>query len=260
MARLRPMALAVIGTGFGRTGTLSLKHALEDLGFGPSYHMQEVLKRPAHIRAWQRFATTGEADWEDLFTGFASGVDFPVSCAWRELVAHDPDARVVHTVRDPAAWWTSTESTIYRARSMFPAWLPPLLPPAARYLDMADRLVWDGIFDGRFLDRDHAIAVFERHTEEVRREVPADRLLVFEVAQGWEPLCAHLGVPVPDHPFPRLNDAASMRRTIGTVRVATRAAPVVAAGIAGAATARRVRRRARRRSEASGPAEISRRA
>ena len=230
----------VIGSGFGRTGTLSLKGALDQLGLGPTYHMTEALKRPAHVYAWRHFARTGEADWRHLFRDFGSGVDFPVSCVWRALMAEYPDAKIVHTVRDPAKWWDSTRTTIYGGRTMFPRWFQHLLPPAGAYVEMNDRLVWDGIFGGRFLDRAHAIEIFEQHTDAVRAEVPADRLLVFEVAQGWEPLCTFLGVPVPEGPFPRVNDAAAMKRRIGAVRVATRAAPVgVAAGLAALAARRR---------------------
>lgn len=245
--------LRVIGTGFGRTGTLSLKQALDDLGFGPTYHMEEVLKRPSHIKVWRDLARTGQADWDDLFVGFGSGVDFPVSCVWRELADRYPDAKLVHTVRDPQRWWESTESTIFRTSDMFPPWLPPLLPPAAGYLEVVDRLVWSGLFDGRFLDRGHAIEVFERHTAEVVASVPSDRLLVLDVAEGWGPLCAFLGVPEPAHPFPHLNDAASMRRRITVTRVGTRALPI-AAGVALATVAGRSRRRRR-----SLPTPVSRR-
>lgn len=162
-------------------------------------------------------------------SGFGSGVDFPVSCVWEELAARYPDAKVVLSVRDPQAWWASTASTIYGFRTVFPAWLLRLVPMARDWLEMTDRLVWDGIFGGRFADRDHAVAVFERHTEDVRAMCPPERLLVFDVTEGWEPLCAFLDVPVPDHPFPRLNDARVMRRRLAGLRWGTRAAPVVVA-------------------------------
>jgi Sulfotransferase domain len=93
--------MRVIGAGFGRTGTLSLKRALEDLGFGPTYHMQEVMRRPSHIGRWLRYARSGEVDWDELFSGFRSAVDYPVSCVWEELASHYPDAKVVLSVRDP---------------------------------------------------------------------------------------------------------------------------------------------------------------
>lgn len=220
----------VVGTGFGRTGTLSLKQALDRLGFGPTYHMDEVLRRPSHLRAWVRYARTGTADWDLLLGGFRSTVDFPACVAWRELVELHPGAKVVHTVRDAERWWASTRSTIYRGRSMLPHWLRGLVGPAGDYAELNERLVWQGTFGGRFLDRDHAIAVFRRHTAAVVAGLDPERLLVFDVAEGWGPLCAFLGVPVPDEPFPHVNDAAWMARRITAVEVATRALPVVALG------------------------------
>lgn len=232
--------MQVIGAGFGRTGTLSLKRALEQLGFGPTYHMEEVVRRPSHIRQWHRFATEGVVDWDRLFAKFGSGVDFPVSCVWRELADHYPDAKVVLTVRDPLAWWESTVTTIYGFRDVFPQWLQRLAPPTRQFLEMNERLVWGGLFDGRLPDREHAIAVFERHVAEVQAALPPERLLTFEVAQGWRPLCDFLDVPVPSRPFPRLNDAATIRRRVGAIRWGTRALPAVPAVVL---AARRVRSR-----------------
>jgi hypothetical protein len=238
-------AIRVIGAGFGRTGTLSLKRALEDLGFGPTYHMREVMRRPSHTGRWLRYARTGEVDWDELFSGFRSGVDFPISCVWEELASHYLDAKVVLSVRDPHQWWASAASTIYRFRTAFPGWLLRLVPTTRHWVEMNDRLVWDGIFGGRFADRDHAVAVFERHIDHVRATCAPERLLVFDVAEGWEPLCAFLDVPVPRIPFPRLNDAKSTRRFIAALRCATRAAPIVVASAAavGLAVHRRTRRR-----------------
>jgi Sulfotransferase domain len=222
--------LQVIGAGFGRTGTLSLRQALDDLGFGPTYHGEDLLHHWSHVNRWHRFAITGRTDWDDLFAGYGAGVDFPVSCAWRELASHYPDAKVVLSVRDPGRWWDSMDNTVYPARTMLPAWLPRVFRPTREYLEMTDILIWDGIFHGRFRDRDYAIAVFERHVEEVTASLPPERLLVFDVAEGWEPLCAFLDVPVPSHPFPRLNDTAKMRRWISSTRVLTRVGPPAVLG------------------------------
>jgi hypothetical protein len=233
------MPLRVVGAGFGRTGTLSLKRALDELGFGPTYHMEEVVRRPSHVASWLRYARTGEVNWDGMFSGFGSGVDFPVSCVWEELAAYYPDAKIVLTIRDPQAWWTSTATTIYRTRTMFPRWLMRVAPVAGRWVEMVDRLVWDGIFDGRFTDRDHAVAAFERHVANVKATCPPDRLLVFDVAEGWEPLCSFLDVPIPNRPFPRLNDARAMRRRFAAVRWGTRAVPLAAAAFVIALARRR---------------------
>jgi hypothetical protein len=223
--------LLVVGTGFGRTGTLSLKQALDRLGFGPTYHMQEVLERPSHLRAWVAWARGGPLD-PALFDGFRATVDYPACLAWRELVDRHPEAKVVHTVRDADAWWESTRTTIYQGRTMLPGWLRGLVGPAGDYVELNERLLWQGVFRGRFLDREYATAVYRRHTETVVEGLDPERLLVFSVADGWEPLCAFLGVPVPDEPFPHVNDAAWMRRRITAVRIGTRALPAVLAGAA----------------------------
>lgn len=220
--------MQVIGAGFGRTGTLSLKQALEELGFGPTYHMQEVMQRPSHVRQWLDYADTGSADWDALFAKFGSGVDYPVSCVWEELAAHYPEAKVILTVRDPDRWWESTHSTIYGFRSAFAPWFCRTVPVAGQFVEMVERFVWQGVFDGRFTDRDHAIEVFAHHSEHVRTTCPPDRLLEFDVADGWGPLCAFLDVPVPDRPFPHLNDAKVTRRAVASVQWGTRAIPVVA--------------------------------
>ena len=221
--------MQVIGAGFGRTGTLSLKQALEDLGFGPCYHMQEVGRRPSHVRLWLEYAETGNARWDELFESFESGVDYPVANVWVELADHYPDARVILTVRDPERWWESTNSTIYGFRTAFAPWFLAAVPYLDRFVDMVEKYVWEGLFDGRFTDRDHAISVFNDHADLVRSTCSSERLLEFEVAQGWEPLCAFLDVPVPDKPFPHLNDTDETRRMVKSAYYFTRALPFVAA-------------------------------
>lgn len=234
--------MQVIGAGFGRTGTLSAKRALEELGFGPTYHMQEAMRRPSHVRRWLDYADTGTADWGALFSEFGSGVDYPVCCVWEELAEHYPDAEVILTVRDPETWWESTNSTIYGFRSAFSPWFQQAVPAARRFVEMVERLVWSGLFGGRFTDREHAIGVFTSHVEHVRSTCPPDRLLVFDVAEGWAPLCAFLDVPIPDRPFPHLNDATTTRRIVSFARWGTRAAPVVFAAAVGGLVVSNARR------------------
>lgn len=210
----------VIGVGFGRTGTMSLKVALEQLGFGPCYHMFDVVQRPARARAWTDAAAGRPVEWDEVFAGYQATVDWPGAAFWRELVERYPEAKVLLTVRDPDRWYRSAEATIWagaRRRSglghrIGGVLLPVLAPGFAGFLRMVQAVVLDRHFGGRVPDRDAAVAEFTAHVERVRAEVPADRLLVFEVGQGWEPLCAFLGVPVPAGPFPRLNDTVSFQR------------------------------------------------
>jgi hypothetical protein len=194
--------LDVIGAGFGRTGTLSLKSALERLGFGPCHHMVELIENAEQISRWRRLADGETPEWDAVFRGYRSTADWPSVRFWRETTDHFSQAKVILTVRDPRRWYESVAQTIHRAEAG-PA---PADPVMARMRQVVHDLLWVGEFDGRFEDMDHAIGVFNEHNDAVRREISPDRLLVFEVAQGWEPLCAFLGVPVPDEPFPRTND------------------------------------------------------
>ena len=200
------MSLKIIGSGFGRTGTLSLKAALEIVGYGPCYHMQEVVKRTAHINMWYQIGRGQPVPWEKIFGKFQATVDFPASIFYRELLDSYPEAKVVHTVRDPERWYDSTAETIYGAANNFPFWVPKLFPWLGRFIDLQEKLVWEKIFNGRFPDRAYAIQGFNEHTEAVKQHVPPEKLLIFQVKEGWEPLCAFLEVPVPDVPFPHVND------------------------------------------------------
>ena len=209
------MSLKVIGAGFGRTGTLSLQAALEELGFTRCYHMTEVFRHPERASLWSA-ARRGEAvDWDALFSGYQAAVDWPPCAFYQELLKRYPDAKIILTVRDADKWYHSARQTIYFVRRAFPAWTRWLLPRMRRLTRMLDDVVWVGTFQGRFAEKEHAIDVYQRHLDEVRRTVPADRLLVYEVSQGWQPLCDFLGVPAPrNKPFPRLNDTAAFRSRI----------------------------------------------
>jgi sulfotransferase family protein len=200
------VAVKVIGAGFGRTGTLSLKSALERLGFNPCYHMMEVIERPGHIDAWYRTSRDGKVDWS-VFDDYQSIVDWPAVHYWREIITHYPSAKVVLSLRDADSWYKSVSETIYgRLTTPVPADAPE---ERHHHRAMARKIVLQDTFDGRFEDKRHAIDVFERHNEAVRAEIDPSRLLVFNVKEGWEPLCRFLDAPVPDEPFPRLNDTAS---------------------------------------------------
>ena len=220
------MALKVIGAGFGRTGTASMRAALESLGFDKCYHMQEVFAHPEHVPLWQAATEGKPVPWDTLFEGYQATVDWPGCTFYKELMAHYPDAKVLLNVRNSEAWYKSTHDTIYgMSRMGFPASLAPLLfPRLRRFVRMANTLIWQNTFGDRFADKAYALEVFARHIEEVKRTVPADKLLIFEVKEGWEPLCAFLEVPVPDRPFPRLNDSATFRKRANPLRFGRRSA------------------------------------
>ena len=195
------MGLRVIGSGLGRTGTLSTKLALEQLGFAPCHHMVEVFMHPETVPLWVA-AGEGRPDWDAIFDGYASMVDHPGCGYWRELMDHYPDAKVLHTVRDPDKWFDSTQATIFNPERP----PPPEGTPMRAFLDQLY-----GWYGGDMHDRAFMTDFFRRHTEAVIAGVPKDRLLVFEVAQGWGPLCEFLGVPIPDAPFPRENSTEQFK-------------------------------------------------
>jgi len=208
--------MQIIGAGFGRTGTASMKAALEHLGFGPCYHMFDVLPSPQRTEDWRRVVDGEDRDWERIFAGFGSTVDWPGCTYWRELADTFPDAKILLTTRDPQRWYDSVYKTIY---GYYTANVDPAMPEelSAKFKPVVGKLIWEGTFGGRFEDRDHAIEVFERHNAEVRRSVPADRLLEYEVGSGWRPLCEFLGVDVPDEEFPHVNDTGSMPDLVGRI-------------------------------------------
>ena len=212
------MALQVVGAGFGRTGTLSLKYALQRLGFSPCYHMMEVFPRHDHIARWYELTVrgAGEMDWDALFAGFRAAVDWPAARWWREIAAHYADAKVVLSVRDPDAWYASMRRTIY------PEIMRPVeadAPEFAKRLNSAVRkMIVADTFGNRFEDRAFALRTFRRHTDEVRDAIDASRLLVFDVRDGWAPLCELLGVPIPEEPFPRMNEAGHFPAPHGDAR------------------------------------------
>lgn len=190
------MGLQIIGAGLGRTGTASLKVALEQLGVGRCYHMGEVMQDPSRMQGWID-AADGTPDWDRMLEGYSAAVDYPACSFWRELMDYYSSARVLLSVRDANSWFESTNATIMSPR--FNDFIS-----GAPWGDMIRRTIWDTL-DGRMGDRDFMVSYFERRNEEIRETVPSERLLVYEVRQGWEPLCDFLDVPVPETPFPRIN-------------------------------------------------------
>ncbi len=195
------MALDIIGAGFGRTGTLSLKMGLEKLGFNGCYHMTEAFTNPNHSELWLR-AQRGEDVWEQLFDGYRAAVDWPASAFWRPLMDYYPDAVVLLSHRDPDKWFDCATATIFGSMQ---AGLDSDDPERQKQVQMPREIIVDGTFNGDIRDRAHCKAIFEANVAAVRAEVPADRLLEWQASDGWEPLCERFGVPVPDEPFPRVN-------------------------------------------------------
>jgi sulfotransferase family protein len=205
------VTLRVVGAGLGRTGTLSLKGALERLLGGSCYHMLEVMAHPEHVPLWHA-AMRGEApaDWDVIFGDYSASVDWPSAAFWRELAAAYPDAVVVLSTRTSAdEWWRSASSTIFDAMGR---------APEATGVDQWHDMALDMLrlrFDERWQDEASAKAAYDRHNDRVRAEVPPGRLVEWRPQDGWEPLCAALGVPAPSDPFPHVNTTEEFRSMTG---------------------------------------------
>lgn len=204
------MSLKIIGAGFGRTGTTSLKEALERLGFDKCYHMFEVMRHPDHMQQWQSAHRGEGVDWDALFQGYQAAVDWPSCNFWREQMAYYPDAKVILSLRDPERWYNSVMNTIYKSSVA-------MRDASAPQSNMVFELIWDGIFEGRMEEKEFVIGKYLEHNQQVRDDVPAERLLEFDPVQGWEPLCAFLDCPVPDEEYPRLNTSEDFRKLVGSV-------------------------------------------
>jgi len=180
-----------------------LKDALERLGLGPCHHMYEIVEKPEQIPAWQALIKGGSRDMGGVFAGYASQVDWPGAHFWRQSLAAFPDAKVLHSVRPPEKWWASFDKTIGKLMERYTELDFP--PHIVEILDMSRDFIGEQTLGGQFRDKEAVLAAFAKRTEEVVAAVPEDQLLVFDVAEGWEPLCDFLQVPVPDIPFPHLN-------------------------------------------------------
>ena len=210
------MPLKVISAGFGRTGTNSLKLALEELGFNKCYHMYEVSQNPGHAIAWHKAYYGHKTDWDTLLKDYQATTDWPACTFYRQLMQHYPEAKIILTIRDPEKWYNSTLNTIYPSSTkkfinfIGYAWARRL----ARY-KMINAIIWEGTFHNQFENKKYALEVFKHHIEEVKRTVPPKRLLIYEVKQGWEPLCEFLQVPIPKNkPFPHVNDRQAFQQTL----------------------------------------------
>jgi hypothetical protein len=196
-------ALSVIGAGFGRTGTESMKTALEILGLGPCHHMKELMVNPAQLAIWRSIARGDNPDWTEAFADYRSAVDWPSAFFWRELSGFYPGAKILLTVRDAESWYASMEKTIFK-----------MLKGSTDPDSVGTKLIAERVFGGRLDDRTHAVAVYEKNTADVKVAFDEGRLLTYNLGDGWEKLCRFLDKPVPDTPFPRSNSAEEFNAMI----------------------------------------------
>ena len=196
------MALEIIGAGFGRTGTYSLKAALERLGFGPCHHMSEVIGEPTQIKLWSD-VVEGSPDFDRIFSGFRAAVDFPVSAYWQDVLASKPKAKVILTHRDAEDWYGSFSQTILPLILDRDAWPANAKP----WFEMIEKIIIGKALDGR-TDRDGILAAYRANEAAVRDLEATGDALVFSVRDGWKPLCRFLGVDEPGEPFPKTNARA----------------------------------------------------
>ncbi len=194
------MTLKVIRAGFGRTGTESLKRALEALGLGPTHHMYEVMDSETQRERWIAFANGATPDWPSLFEGYNSAVDWPSAAYWRETMAFYPDAKVVLTHRPAEDWWNSFTNTIQTA-----------LLSGTDVGGLGTSVITEGVFGGNIQDKAHVLSVYEDTIARVRNEVPTERLIDLPLGSGWGPLCRGLGLPEPDMDYPQGNTKAGFR-------------------------------------------------
>jgi hypothetical protein len=202
------MPLKVVGAGVGRTGTASLRLALEQLLGGRCHHMLEIIGDPAQVPGWTDAIDGRDVDWQELLSGYVALVDWPGASFWREISAANPDALVLLSTRDPDAWYRSASNTIFNVFQKPPPgleeWFGTTVPK---------------MFGERFSDDlgnpTAMMDAFERHNAQVRAGVPAGRLLEWTASDGWEPICERLGVAVPDEPFPAVNSTHETRAVLG---------------------------------------------
>jgi hypothetical protein len=201
------VALKVVGAGVGRTGTHSLKIALEQLLGGPCHHMVEVLADPQQVPTWIDAIEGRPVDWSSFLGSYQAVVDWPGASFWPELLAANPDAMVLLSVRDADAWYRSASNTIFIALTQSP-------PEARAWMGSMEKLLRDR-FSDQLDDRSAMIDAYERHNDDVRARVPADQLIEWTPSDGWDPICGRLGLAVPEEPFPVTNTTDDFRAMLG---------------------------------------------
>lgn len=217
------MSIKVIGAGFPRTGTMTLKKALETLGYNDTYHYRDLIANSKKLKYWQELENTGNTDFEKLFEGFEATVDFPGYPYYKILLKQYPDAKVILTKRDFDKWYESTTKTIWKSankpfiervnlfkRKLFSKNLRGIF----KCVKFMRRVYLYGQFDNNFSNKSHAEKVFFEHIDDVINHVPKQQLLVYDVAEGWEPLCEFLNRPIPNEPFPHLNKKENFHKMV----------------------------------------------
>jgi len=212
--------MKVIGVGFGRTGTWSLKHALDEIGAGPCFHMLDLIRNPDKVAPWHDAAIKGEVDFDAMFDGFESTIDWPGCSFWRELIEAYPEAKVLLNVRDFDGWYKSFNNTIYAVRKA--AMAGELQQDASRpapspqLWEVIGHLIYERDLQGKVDQPDALRDLYYERIETIKAEVPAERLTVFELGKdGWETLAGMLGVEAPDTEFPHLHDTDEFRSEFG---------------------------------------------
>lgn len=220
--------MKMIGVGFGRTGTMSLKAALAELGADPCFHMIDLIvgeNKARDLDYWVRAADGEDMDWQEVFEPWEATVDWPACSFWEQLIEAFPDAPVLLNVRDFDAFYKSTENTILAVKK---AAMAGELPqdanrdaPAPELWGAIEKIIWQGDFQGRFEDKEWVRQMYNQRNEAIKARVDSDRLVVWELGvDGWEPLADAMGVPVPDGPFPRLHDTNEFRTEFGLPAIA----------------------------------------
>ncbi|MBK8549930.1 MAG: sulfotransferase family protein [Ignavibacteria bacterium] len=217
--------MKIIGSGLGRTGTHSLKLALEHLGYGKCYHMVELFQRPQGLKYFKQAERNEQVNWDELFEGYASAVDYPVARYFKKLFKFYPDAKVIHTVRDSEIWYQSASETIfwaskpYSLRILKLAVHLPFSREARRRIPVLlyNRKLSELEFGKNLKDKKKVIERFNYHTKEVIASIPQEQLLVFNAEDGWKPLCEFLNVPVPSDPFPKSNTREEFINNVYTI-------------------------------------------
>lgn len=217
------MSIKVIGVGGPRTGTSSLKVALEILGYDKCYHMKELLNSPEQVHFWHSLFKTGKTDFETLFEGYQATTDFPGCLAYQALWEQYPDAKFILTERDAEQWHTSVMNTVYPAlhrdlmgklklmRKMF---FSARLRKISKVFHLLKENFFEGLYQGNFADRNATIQIYKATNAEIRNTIPAEQLLVFNIAEGWGPLCTFLNKPVPDVEFPNINKRENFKTQV----------------------------------------------